>query len=96
MVKSAQMKRVIVTLFTFVNPPIDWVLMDICQTFGGEIEESCLLVCHFCLPKEKSDIYIGTLGPPCCLRLSWRLRPPRHLGASPAEPSRTSEYNQHV
>ena len=27
----------------------------------GEIEESCLLVCHFYLPKEKSDIYMGTL-----------------------------------
>ena len=28
------------------------------------MEESCPLVCHFYLPKEKSDIYIGTLGPP--------------------------------
>jgi hypothetical protein len=23
------MKRVVVTLFAFVNPPIDWVLMDV-------------------------------------------------------------------
>jgi hypothetical protein len=28
-----------------------------CQTFGGEIEESCLLVCHFYLPKERADTY---------------------------------------
>src|ERR1700722_14226508 len=56
-----------------------------CQTNFDEIEESCLLVCHFYLPKEKSDIYFG---PPCCLRLSWRLGPPRYLGASPAEPIR--------
>jgi hypothetical protein len=29
MVKSIEMKRVEVTLFTFINPPIDWVLMGI-------------------------------------------------------------------
>jgi hypothetical protein len=29
MVKSIEMKRVEVTLFTFVNPPIDWVLVGV-------------------------------------------------------------------
>jgi hypothetical protein len=29
MVKSIEMKRVEVTLFTFINPPIDWVPMGI-------------------------------------------------------------------
>jgi hypothetical protein len=37
------------------------MLESLCQADFGEIEESCLLVCHFYLPKEKSDIYMGTL-----------------------------------
>jgi hypothetical protein len=82
----------VISLARLGNSNNDLLLSNVCS----EIEESCLLVCHFYLPKEKSNIYIGKLGPPCCLRLSWRLTPPRHLGASSAEPLRTGEYNRHV
>jgi hypothetical protein len=29
----------------------------LCQASLGEIEESCLFVCHFSLPKERADTY---------------------------------------
>jgi hypothetical protein len=56
----------------------------ILSDFGGEIEESYLLVCHFCLPK--TSIYVHLVLPEAAL-------PP---GTRTAEPLRTGEYNQHV
>jgi hypothetical protein len=34
-----------------------FVTTSILSGFGGEIEESYLLVCHFYLPKERADTY---------------------------------------
>jgi hypothetical protein len=45
----------------------------------GEIEDSCLLLYHFYLPKEKRTS-ICTFDLPCCLRQPCCLRPPYRLG----------------
>jgi len=51
--------------------------------FCDEIEESCLLGCHFYLPEKKTSIYVQLVLPDVALA----------PGTCPAEPLRTSEYN---
>jgi hypothetical protein len=46
------------TAFLLTNALLGLESVPRCQRDFGEIEESYLLVCHFYLPKEKSDIYI--------------------------------------
>src|ERR1700722_10886107 len=68
-----------------------------CQTFGclGNRKPGLLLesgrICEMdelvlCLPEKKWMSSICTQGPPCCLRPSCSLRPPRHLGSAQLNP----------
>ena len=59
--------------------------VEMCQTFG-EMEESCLLLCHSYLPEKRTSIYVHSVPPEAALP----------FGACPAEPLRTGEYHQHV
>jgi hypothetical protein len=60
--------------------------------FGGEIEESCLLACHFYLPEKKTSIYVHLALPEAALVPEAVLTP----RTCSAKPLRTGEYNQYV
>ena len=70
----------------------DLILSGYCQIFVGEIEESCLLVCHFYLPEKKTSIYVYLVLPEAGLMPEAVLAP----GTCSAEPLRTGEYDQYV